>query len=125
MKEKLTTGHPPSEDASSSGPATDGLVDVRTLFRAHASFVAAFLRRLGTSGSDIDDLVQEVFLVAHRKGGFRPGSGQPRTWLGAIALRVASMHRRTHSRRHEEFNEEAIERATAHVDVANAVDARK
>jgi RNA polymerase sigma-70 factor (ECF subfamily) len=125
MKEKRATGHQSPRATSSAGPAPDGSVDVRTLFRAHAAFVASFLRRLGTSGSDVDDLVQEVFLVAHRKGGYRPGTGQPRTWLGAIALRIASVHRRTHSRRHEEFNEEAIERATAHGDVAVTVDARK
>jgi RNA polymerase sigma-70 factor (ECF subfamily) len=125
MKEKPASGHPLAQATSASGPSPDGLIEVRTLFRAHAAFVASFLRRLGASGSDIDDLVQEVFLVAHRKGGYRPGAGQPRTWLGAISLRVASMHRRTHSRRREELDEEALERAMAQVDVAATVDARK
>jgi RNA polymerase sigma-70 factor (ECF subfamily) len=79
----------------------DGRVDAATLFRAHAKFVAAFLRRLGTPQADLDDRVQEVFLVVHRKGGYVPGAGQPRTWLAAIALRVASSGRRSTARRRE------------------------
>jgi RNA polymerase sigma-70 factor, ECF subfamily len=81
--------------------SVDGRVDAAALFRAHAQFVAAFLRRLGTPQSDLDDRVQEVFLVVHRKGGYVPGAGQPRTWLAAIALRVASSGRRAVARRRE------------------------
>lgn len=126
MKARSASGHQLEQTPSGSGVAPDPLIiEVRALFRAHAVFVASFLRRLGIPGADIDDMVQEVFLVAHRKGGYRPGAGQPRTWLGAIAVRVASMYRRTHHRRHEEFNEEAIERAIAHGDVPATVDARK
>jgi RNA polymerase sigma-70 factor (ECF subfamily) len=72
------------------------------LFRAHAGFVASFLRRIGTAAADVDDLVQEVFLIAHRKGGFVVGIGQPKSWLAAIALRVASTSRRTQRRRRED-----------------------
>jgi len=64
------------------------------LFRAHAAFTASFLRRLGVPERDVADLVQEVFLVVHHKGGFRPGNAQPRSYVGAIAFRVASAHRR-------------------------------
>src|ERR1043166_4212655 len=60
-----------------------------SLFRAHAAFVASFLFRLGLEPNEIDDAVQEVFLIAHRQGGYQPGPAQPRTWLAAIAIRVA------------------------------------
>lgn len=69
------------------------------LFRAHARFVADFLARLGVSPRDVDDLVQEVFLVVHRKGGFVEEEARPTTYLAAIAVRVASTARRTHARR--------------------------
>lgn len=39
------------------------------LFRRYAPFIASFLRRLGVPAVDLDDSVQEVFVVAHRKGG--------------------------------------------------------
>jgi RNA polymerase sigma-70 factor, ECF subfamily len=74
-------------------------LDGGALFRAHAAFVAGFLTRLGVEPAERDDAVQEVFLVAHRRGGFDEGDAQPTTWLAAIALRVASDLRRTRRRR--------------------------
>lgn len=75
------------------------------LFRAHATFVAAFVTRLGAVQAEVDDLVQEVFLVAHNKGGYQPGPAQPRTWLAAIALRVARTRQRAVRRRREDAAE--------------------
>src|SRR5260370_9194828 len=68
------------------------------LFRAHAAFVASFLYRLGLEPSEIEDAVQEVFLIAHRQGGYHPGPAQPRTWLAAIAIRVAMQAKTRHRR---------------------------
>jgi RNA polymerase sigma-70 factor, ECF subfamily len=90
--------------------AADARIDAATLFRAHARFVAAFLRRLGAPASELDDWVQEVFLVAHRKGGYVPGAGQPRTWLGAIAFRIASSGRRSQRRRREAYDDDILAR---------------
>jgi RNA polymerase sigma-70 factor (ECF subfamily) len=76
-------------------------LDAGALFRAHAPFVAGFLLRLGVGRRELDDAVQEVFLTAHRRGGFSPGPAQPSTWLAEIALRVASGLRRARRRRPE------------------------
>jgi RNA polymerase sigma-70 factor (ECF subfamily) len=81
---------------------SDGPIDAGTLFRDHARFVAGFLTRLGIAPRDIDDLVQEVFLVAHRRGGFAAGTARPTTWLAEISVRVASTRRRTLRRRPEQ-----------------------
>ena len=48
----------------------EGRIATGALFRAHAGFVAGFLSKMGTKKNDIDDLLQDVFLVAHRRGGF-------------------------------------------------------
>jgi RNA polymerase sigma-70 factor (ECF subfamily) len=61
-------------------------MDASALFRAHGRFVAGFLLRMGAPRRELDDLVQDVFLVAHRKGGYQPGPAQPTTWLANIAL---------------------------------------
>jgi RNA polymerase sigma-70 factor (ECF subfamily) len=61
--------------------------------------VAGFLSRLGVDRADLDDAVQEVFLVVHRRGGYVEGPARPPTWLAEIALRVASQLRRTRRRR--------------------------
>lgn len=63
------------------------------LFRRHAAFVARFLVRYGISVGDVDDVLQEVFLVAHRHGGYRPGPAKPTTWLATIAVRLAATFR--------------------------------
>jgi RNA polymerase sigma-70 factor, ECF subfamily len=85
-----------------------GRINAEALYRAHARFVAAFARRLGVSEADVEDVVQEVFIVAHRKGGYEAGSATPRSWLGAITLRVASQARRTRRRRHEASDPDAL-----------------
>jgi RNA polymerase sigma-70 factor (ECF subfamily) len=82
--------------------AASARLDAGELFRRHAEFVARFLLRLGLPRGDIDDVVQEVFLTAHRQGGFQGEQAQPTTWLAAIAVRVASNHKRSHRRRRDQ-----------------------
>jgi len=74
-------------------------ISAEALFRAHASYVATFAHRLGVPRDDVHDLVQEVFLVAHRKGGYEQGPARPRTWLCAIAVRLARKSHRERARR--------------------------
>ncbi len=69
-------------------------LDAATLFRAHAAFVARLLNRVGVAERDLDDIVQEVFLVAHRRGGFVVATAKPTTWLARIALGLAANYRR-------------------------------
>lgn len=81
------------------------------LFREHARFVASFVHRLGVPKSDVPDLVQEVFLLAHDKGGFTPrGTAKPRTWIAAIAVRKAAQYRR---KKREHLDTEHVERAVS------------
>lgn len=87
-------------------PGSEARLNVEQLFRAHARFVASFLVRLGVASADVDDGVQEVFTIAYRKGGFTPERATARTWLGAIAVRVASNRRRS-ARLHREQLEAA------------------
>jgi RNA polymerase sigma-70 factor (ECF subfamily) len=90
---------------------TTETIGAEALFRAHASFVAGFLVRLGVRNADLDDLVQEVFVVAHRRGGFQPGPARPTTWLARIAIRVTMAHRRTRTRHWGELDEDAVSTA--------------
>jgi len=64
------------------------------LFRHYAPFVSRFLLRLGVAEESVDDAVQEVFLVAHRSGGYLPGPAKPTTYLATIAVHAAAAHRR-------------------------------
>src|SRR5690349_6787345 len=75
--------------------ATDGL---RALFDTHLAFVWRSLRRLGVPPAATDDAAQEVFLIASRKLGDIE-LGRERSFLFAIALRVAANARRSFARR--------------------------
>jgi RNA polymerase sigma-70 factor (ECF subfamily) len=69
------------------------------LYRNHFDFVYRNLRRLGVAEGQVDDALQEVYLVVLRRiASFEEGT-HPRAWLYAIAARVASNHRRGERRR--------------------------
>lgn len=65
-----------------------------TLFRTEAPFVWRVLRRHGVPERELEDACQEVFVVVHRKQESFEGRASVRTWLYAIARRVASHHTR-------------------------------
>lgn len=96
----------------SVGPSSTAVVgshlNAEALYRAHSEFVARFLLKLGAAGQDVPDLLQEVFLVAHRRGGFIMGPAKPTTWLAEIAFRVASDRRKKTKRKPENADTEAI-----------------
>lgn len=62
-------------------------------------FVWRSARRLGVAESAVDDVVQEVFLVVHRRLGEFEGRSSVKTWVFAILLRVVSDWRRTQRRK--------------------------
>jgi RNA polymerase sigma-70 factor (ECF subfamily) len=77
-----------------------GLADFHQFYVTHAELVRRVVARLLGPGVDVDDAVQEVFLVAWRKRESFAGRAQPSTWLYAIARRVAlATRRRTRLRR--------------------------
>jgi DNA-directed RNA polymerase specialized sigma24 family protein len=45
---------------------SDGPLDLEALFRQYAPYVARIGHRLLGRGDEVDDLVQDVFLAAHR-----------------------------------------------------------
>ena len=64
------------------------------LYRAHAPRVARWVARLGGPECEIEDAVQEVFLVASRKLGRFPGDGNLTSWLFQITRRIVANQRR-------------------------------
>jgi RNA polymerase sigma-70 factor, ECF subfamily len=63
------------------------------LYAEHFAFVWRSARRLGVPLSAVDDVVQDVFLVAHRKLAEFEGRSSHRTWLFGIARKVARDYR--------------------------------
>jgi RNA polymerase sigma-70 factor, ECF subfamily len=69
-------------------------LDVQSVYREHSEFVWRSLQRLGVPNADLEDLTQEVFLVAHGRRASYDRQARLTTWLFGIALRIAKRHRR-------------------------------
>jgi RNA polymerase sigma-70 factor, ECF subfamily len=65
-------------------------LDIDRLFREHARYVARIGLRLLGRHSEVDDLVQDVFLDALRGAHTLREPGAARGWLAVIAVRKAS-----------------------------------
>ncbi len=86
-------------------------------------FVWQSARRLGVNTSAIDDVVQDVFLVVHRRLPDFAGRSSIKTWLFGITLRVAQDHRRRARRKRVD---ESLDDVTIRDDHANPMqDAEK
>src|SRR5688572_3644668 len=81
---------PVAPDADAAAP------DVASLYRMYASKVGRWAARLGGPSVEVEDVVQEVFLVAKRRlGSFRTDrGGQISTWLFRTTERVVKAARR-------------------------------
>lgn len=90
--EALMQGAAASLAESSNGPAMAEL-DFDSVYHDHFDFVWRSLRRLGVPESASDDAAQDVFVIAHRGLSRFRGDSSVRTWLFAIAYRVARKHR--------------------------------
>jgi RNA polymerase sigma-70 factor (ECF subfamily) len=85
--------------------------DLLSIHDQHAEFVWLSLQRLGVRVDDVEDLLQEVFLVVHRRLDSFDRSARMTTWLFGICMRVVSGYRRRAFRRHEQLAAHVPERA--------------
>jgi glucose/mannose transport system substrate-binding protein len=100
----------PLEAFGAGGEGPSGAVDVgpvdagrlRRLLQEHLGGIARYLGRLGIPSSEVDDVAQEVFVVAASKLAGVP-SGSDRPFLYAIASRVANNARRADTRRRRAY----------------------
>lgn len=84
-------------------------VDFEAVVAEHGPYLWRVLRRLGVRAADIEDVWQETFIVVHRKLGGFEGRSSLRTWLSAIAVRVASDYRSRAHRRREQATDDLPE----------------
>jgi RNA polymerase sigma-70 factor (ECF subfamily) len=73
----------------------DVRLDFDTVYTAHAAFIWRSVRALGVPVAHVDDAVQDVFVIVHRKLETFRGPAKIQTWLFEIARRVASQYRRS------------------------------
>ena len=99
--------------APASRPTFASVASFDDVYREHFAFVWRSAKRLGVREAGLDDAVQEVFVIVHRRLGDFEGRSSLRTWIFGITLRVARDHRQSAARRtHEPLDPETL-RATA------------
>lgn len=69
------------------------------IYEGYFDFVWRSARRLGVAEAHVDDAVQEIFMVVHRRAGDFEGRSSLKTWLFGITRHVARNHHRGQRRR--------------------------
>jgi RNA polymerase sigma-70 factor (ECF subfamily) len=67
-------------------------LEFRAVYDTYFAFVWRAVANRGVPHSAMDDVIQEVFLVVHRKLGEFEGRSTLRTWLAGIVRRVVADH---------------------------------
>jgi RNA polymerase sigma-70 factor (ECF subfamily) len=77
-------------------PRPSTLADI---YRDHFPFVWRLAHRLGVADGQLEDAVQDVFIVVHRRLPDFEGRSSVRTWLASIVRRVVADYRRAKTRK--------------------------
>jgi len=86
--------------AVEAAPDAAGTLDFAAVYQAHFAFAWRTIRRLGVPADQVDDVVQDVFVVvARRLPSFDPGRSHPRSWLYGVITRVVRNDRRRQRRK--------------------------
>jgi len=67
---------------------------LETVFRQHAAFAVRIARRLGARPADVEDLVQQTFVVLSTRPELLASGAEPRSVLFGVIRRVVADHRR-------------------------------
>jgi RNA polymerase sigma-70 factor (ECF subfamily) len=90
-----TRPHPADEDALVRRAAAGEPAAFRALFDRHKADVARLVWRMLNAPSDLDDVVQEVFVQVFRSLKDFRGQAKFSTWLHRVTVNVVLMHRRS------------------------------
>lgn len=81
-------------DRPVSGDEANGPLDLVALYDAYAARVWRTALALGVERADLDDAVQDVFMVIYRRADDFAGRSAVTTWIYGITRRVAADYRR-------------------------------
>ncbi len=70
-------------------------LDFKRVYEDHVAYMWRACRHLGVAPSAIEDVLQEAFLVVHRRLGEFEGRSSIKTWLFGILLHLVRNHRRS------------------------------
>ncbi len=82
-------------------PNSVGLLEANfdEIYESMVQYVWNIVSRMGVHRSDAEDVVQEVFVIVHRRLDDFEGRAQLKTWVFKIAVHVVQHYFRTHARK--------------------------
>ncbi len=89
----------PAEAPEAIGAQAGPALSFDDVYDAYVDFVWQSARRLGVSEAAADDVVQQTFVVVHRRLLDFEGRSSLRTWIFSVLLRVVREHRRSMRRK--------------------------
>jgi RNA polymerase sigma-70 factor (ECF subfamily) len=92
-------------------PATSPESDCLDLYDRELDYLFATLQRFGARAGEMEDLLQEIFIVLYRQWPTLDTTRSLRPWLFGVAFRVVRAHRRRQTR--DQRREEPIEEPEA------------
>jgi RNA polymerase sigma-70 factor (ECF subfamily) len=119
----LTT--PREVERLSDSPVASGALlpaQLRRAFEQHGDFACRILRSLGVQERDLDDALQDVFLVVARRQQDYEEHGRARAWMYSICKRVAIAQRRRYRRARETSEARSVEASIAPTQLKNIQD---
>src|ERR1041384_6578568 len=90
----ILLSQPAEQRTAQISPTAPVGLDVAALYRAHERKVMRWAARLGGPGIDVEDVVQDVFLVAKRRLRSWDGSWNVETWLFRTTEKIVLAARR-------------------------------
>jgi len=105
----------PVTASSASAPATHGPPTFSEVYEENVDYVWRVVARLGVEAAAVEDVVQDVFVVVHRKLPEFEGRSAIRTWLFQVARNAVHDHKRAARRKdaHVTSDDGQIDRAHA------------
>ena len=93
-----STGNLPNPAEGPNGPGFP-VPAFDNVYETMVDFVWRSARRMGVRQADTDDVVQEVFVIVHRRLAEFEGRAQLKTWVFQILVHVVKHYFRTHDRK--------------------------
>ena len=92
-------GSPANPLASAARASQVPILDFDAVYEAHVDFAWRAACRMGLVAADAEDVVQEAFLIVHRRLAEFQGRADIKTWVFKILFHLVHRQFRTHQRR--------------------------
>ena len=92
-------GSPGNTLASAESPHRAPVPAFDAIYESHVDYAWRAVRRMGLCAADAEDVVQEAFVIVHRRMAEFEGRAEIKTWVFKILLHLVRHHWRTHQRR--------------------------